>query len=504
VGAFTLRALLRDDGREKVLLGEDPALTRPVWVWLRLAGDRPLSAGRRDLVRGTRPRWLAGGTEGCWDWDAFVAPGGCLLADAVRPNRRLSWAEARALLEQLAEELELATRDGTLPGYLGVGSVWVQPAGRPMLLDVSPRGGPAARDPLDLLRQTAMLALEDRVPGPDDPPRPIRAPVPGHAAALLDRLMGVGLPFADLTEARQTLAAAAEAPAEVDRPHRLLHLGLSLLGLAPGLAVLFLAGPGALVGMFTLAVMAQVAAENARDRNQERAIGAVTFQAGPSGPLDRATMAAVLAEVLQECEPLDEQVAEAKRERDRMLQSSSRFFRRAVEPLEGPYREAFARAVERDFGEGEEETEEPWRLPSDYALGALEMPRWMALGAATFLVWPLLWAVWAFLTRGGLTLRLAHLALVQGDGRPAARWRCAWRVLMVWAPVALLLLVSFFFDVYRVAVGATGEEVPWATRLTWLAWWEAALLVAAYVWMALRWPGRGPHDRLAGTWLVPR
>src|SRR5262249_4781522 len=157
-------ALLRDSADEKVLLGEDPALSRPVWVWLRLTGGRPVSAARRDLVRGARPRWLAGGTEGCWDWDVFVAPSGCLLADVVRPGHGLSWAEARWLLGRLAGELEGAEKDGPLPRDLGMSPVGVQPAGGPMLLDVSPRGGPAARDPLELLRHTAALALEDRVP----------------------------------------------------------------------------------------------------------------------------------------------------------------------------------------------------------------------------------------------------------------------------------------------------------------------------------------------------
>src|SRR5262249_56903833 len=42
VGAFRLTALLRDSADEKVLLGEDPALSRPVWVWLRLTGGPPV------------------------------------------------------------------------------------------------------------------------------------------------------------------------------------------------------------------------------------------------------------------------------------------------------------------------------------------------------------------------------------------------------------------------------------------------------------------------------
>src|SRR6185312_14958428 len=49
--------------------------------------------------------------------------------------------------------------------------------------------------------------------------------------------------------------------------------------------------------------------------------------------------------------------------------------------------------------------------------------------AAIFLasVFPAVWVVWDFLTRGGFALKLAGLGLVRWDGRKAPRWRCAWR-----------------------------------------------------------------------------
>src|SRR5947207_11609748 len=54
----------------------------------------------------------------------------------------------------------------------------------------------------------------------------------------------------------------------------------------------------------------------------------------------------------------------------------------------------------------------------------------------------LIWAIWAFLARGGLTFRLAGIALLRSNGRKALRVQCAWRALLVWLPVTALLVLS--------------------------------------------------------------
>ena len=43
----------------------------------------------------------------------------------------------------------------------------------------------------------------------------------------------------------------------------------------------------------------------------------------------------------------------------------------------------------------------------------------------SMVIWPVLWVVWAFLARGGISYRLAGIALVRGDGRSASRLQCA-------------------------------------------------------------------------------
>ncbi len=111
------------------------------------------------------------------------------------------------------------------------------------------------------------------------------------------------------------------------------------------------------------------------------------------------------------------------------------------------------------------------------------------------LFWPLLWVLWAGLTRGGASLRFAGIQLVQADGRRAARWRCAWRALLIWLPVVSLLCVSGGLEVWRL------NHCPEADLPAWLAWRPrqpaAGLSVCTAGSGSVLQPG-GLHDRLVG------
>ena len=121
------------------------------------------------------------------------------------------------------------------------------------------------------------------------------------------------------------------------------------------------------------------------------------------------------------------------------------------------------------------------------------------------LFWPAVWVVWAFLARGGLSFRLTGLTLVRGNGRPALRVQCAWRALLVWAPVVGLSLASVWLDAAYWSRWDGGRFRPLdALRRSSAAWWAALALLPLYVGLALWRPGKAPHDWLAGTYLVPR
>jgi eukaryotic-like serine/threonine-protein kinase len=106
---------------------------------------------------------------------------------------------------------------------------------------------------------------------------------------------------------------------------------------------------------------------------------------------------------------------------------------------------------------------------------------------------PACWVLWAFLARGGLSFPLAGIALVRNDGRGASRLACGWRACLVWAAPTLLLASSRYVR----------ESFPEATGLPLGLWFGALLLLLGYLALALLFRNRGPHDRLAGTLLVP-
>jgi hypothetical protein len=96
---------------------------------------------------------------------------------------------------------------------------------------------------------------------------------------------------------------------------------------------------------------------------------------------------------------------------------------------------------------------------------------------------------------GGLFTRALRHAVVSRDGREIGRARSVIRFLAAWSPALAWIAcvgVPMFGDP-RVAPEA-------AVGLGSLA----VLVIAAGVAWTVAVPGRGPHDRIAGTWVVPR
>jgi hypothetical protein len=151
----------------------------------------------------------------------------------------------------------------------------------------------------------------------------------------------------------------------------------------------------------------------------------------------------------------------------------------------------------RDF-----RTEARWRASEDTSARVENV-----LGIVTLiqlLSWPVLWVVAAFLFRGGLTYRIMGLSVVRPDGRPAGRCRCAWRALLVWGPLTGLLLALVLLDAWRWSAGAANGARLWVPWLEEALRWASLVLLMAYPVLAVCFPQRSQHDRLAGTCLVPR
>jgi uncharacterized RDD family membrane protein YckC len=506
VGSFDILGAVWVDGSDMLLFGQDPALGRKAFLWLRPGSASPLSHTRRDVGRTTRLRWLAGGQQGDQLWDAFLAPAGHSLPEVITTEGKLSWADGRYLLTQLAEELCAAELDGTLPSSLTVDQVWVQADGRLQLLDVAVSGTERQGDALSLLRDVAILSLEGN-PRPAGDVGSIRAPLPRYAARLLDRLVGAAAPYQTVQEFQGDLTATADKPTAISRGRRLAHLAVLAALLSFGL------GFGWLVLGFIPSMTAAAISSEMAESEQIRAdlLDAAAVDLGSALHTDPFTRCFKLQQLEDDLNLRRAVLDNLERQREE---------RNARRELLSGIGRVYSDLMEKQAEQARVIARSPARYsPSDRVARARDGGMWVLRKASTreddifdiaifetwmLTGWPVVWIVWAFLWRGGLSFRFLGLALVRGDGQPAGRFQCAWRATLVWVlPVALGLATAWLESEYWMA-WRPGVAPGWMTWLAWLTWWTGVLLFPLYMLPALWSPGRSLHDRLAGTYLVPR
>jgi hypothetical protein len=507
LGPFVVRGCLCRAGESSVLLGESPAPGRQVLLWLRPAAAPPLPEARHDLARTTRLRWLGAGRLGEQQWDAFLAPAGCPLADWVADTGRLTWADVRPLLAELTAELIAATGDETLPTTLSAGQVWIDAGGRVQLLDPplaeqSADPGSPERRALALLAEAASLALEGRPRGPKSRARPVAAPVPLYARPLLAQLFDADKPYKSLAAWQKALAAVEDRPAEVTRARRLAHVALLAVFLFPGLC--FFLWPGMKACFETVVASFVVADGEAALRALDE--GAARDLAGGVLNPDPGTRLAALVQYDADLHArgwLELRLRSVREQHQARHATLSPLGRGYAGLVEGQLIQA---AKPGDAGGPRSGSQDDFRRWAESA-GHIAPPGDPedAVGLTFAVVLPIVfWVPWAFLWRGGLSDRLLGLALVRRDGRPAARWQCAWRALLVWLPVTALVAGSIWLDLAYWNGWIAGRPAAWLAWLSLGSCWLAFALLVAYAILALRWPERGPHDRLAGTRVVPR
>lgn len=513
LGPFVVRGAIRWEKNSKVLLGQDRGLGRSVWIWLRLATDAPLSAARRDISRPTRLRWLACGRHEDGQWDAFMAFHGGPLP---RPNRRReeSWPRSLPLLEQLTDELATASAESTLPDTLRSDQVWVGPDGQCQLLDIplSAMEADETSSPhraLALLADVAALALEGQ-PRAVGHTGPVRVPIPLRARPKVDRLLGVGKPYRDVAEFHTALKLLANEPAEVTAHRRATHLTVlaAFLFLGMGCCMLPASWYNQFLPFATLIHSIHEKELRLTDLEQgalldfaERAINPdaqVRLQAAVQLEADYQ-----LLDLLRQSLDRDQQQLAAR------LESSSWMSRNALEQIK---KQASAEVKKRETERVREHPElfgtsqfrsRAKRLVDGPFSDAGENPP-AAFWIAALVTWPAVWVVWALLARGGLSYRLAGIALVRGDGRLASRLQCTWRAFLVWAPLTGLLVLSFWLEERYWSLWRPDSSPRWLFSLASAVWYTALLLLAGYVLLALWRPARTLHDRLSGVYLVPR
>jgi len=96
---------------------------------------------------------------------------------------------------------------------------------------------------------------------------------------------------------------------------------------------------------------------------------------------------------------------------------------------------------------------------------------------------------------GGVATRLIGLAVVTRDGNEIGRGRSLARTLIAWAPI-----LAWLVSVANPIVMGFGPASPVPALAISLAF---GAMIAGVVWTIAA-ADRGLHDRIAGTWVVPR
>jgi uncharacterized RDD family membrane protein YckC len=476
VGPYYILETLEKSAGTQWLLGYDLRLLRKVWLRVVPSGTPPVPASLRNIGRVGRLRWLAGRRSAEENWDAFEAASGKPLLALVQ--ERQLWSRVRYWLYDLAREISVASRDGTLPTTLSLNRVWITDDGRAKLLDFPVPGftSGAASDesivqPCHFLSEVARVALLGRADAIPGAAGRWLVPLPLHVRDFLDRLPE----FPDTDTVAGALKPLLQRVAAVSRWRRAAIVAGCLVGpLFAAFSVIFGAfmfeqwnktNPGlldlcTLLQQRTTMNSSRWLKDKPHPSDQQFAIyiashyrAVVTNETVWTGAL---AMSMISGEPRRFAEQsLAEHPAPTAAE-----------IKDADAALKGP----------QDLAKAFDLTKRPW------------FPFFMA-GTALIIYVCIPSLIAALLFRGGLVLLLARVTFVRADGTPASRLRVFWRALVAWSPVlgGLILMACL---------------KPWLSLFAASA--VAFLIVGCLAAISVTLPERGLQDRFAGTWPVPR
>jgi uncharacterized RDD family membrane protein YckC len=472
LGPFVVVAPLAATRDAELLIAFDPVLRRRVWIHAVAPRSPAVSAARRDVGRMTRLHWLTGRRSPDENWDAYEAPDGGALLTA---GREAGWRLAKLWLLDLARELDIAAADATLPP-LALDRLWVRADGRLLLLDFLARdqGSTESVSPSALITQLARHVLEASGPSPSS--------IPLSGRTLLSAWASSKAP--DPGTAYRALTDVARVPDAVQRWRRTVPIGI---GAAP--VVLFV-GVSLLVSLLLTRV---VGGENGE---MMRWLGILSAPVPPpqTGLADPAARAVAERYV-------------AARYRDRL--TDSRYWNSLLMQQPGfdalrHYAEAL---VERHPALSEAEIQQlRAQLPPQFNRPQLRRQEdgflrgvSVIISTVTAMALGLVLAcalVSSVLVPGGVAGRSLGLAVVDRRGVEIGRARSFARALIAWLP-------GILWFVYLASAPKIQRVVPSPESPLLAVTLTLTVLGIGAAWAITR-PSRGLHDRLAGTWVVPR
>jgi uncharacterized RDD family membrane protein YckC len=483
VGPYAVHTMVGETGGGRLLIGIDPILRRHVWIHEVPPGTPPVEAARRDMSRPGRLYWLAGHRSATENWDAFEAPRGEPFLTAPPTS---DWRQVHRALSSLATELDASAHEDR-DTRLTLAHVWRRADGQLVLLDFSWPGlnAPEAhqtRSAVELLAAVSTRAL-DPTPEPS-------APLSG--TALLRRL-GSGAPPA-LADVKAELLRLASIPSRPSRVRRALPMVIA----AMPVAVLFLI-VSVMLPMFARSLQGD-ASNIFRQRSEFMMWMTWITDSGADAELktrEQRTaaeqyVAAHFGSQLTSDEFWNTQAPQIEPflgMRRTAAEIAARY--PAVSPDE------LARASAIVAPQIQDLAAQSANLSANFPAGGEALRGFVASGFASI---PVLFSIACGLISvlavpGGLVTRALRHAVVRRDGREIGRARSAIRFLVAWSP-ALAWIAC-------VGVPMFGEPRV-SPDVAVVVGSLAFLMMAAGAARTIANPGRGPHDRVAGTWVVPR
>jgi uncharacterized RDD family membrane protein YckC len=479
LGPYAVRTMIGETGAGRLFVGIDPILRRHVWIHEVTPATPPVSATRRDVSRAGRLYWLAGRRSASENWDAFEAPGGEPLLSASAPATSAGdWREVQRALSSLAVELDATVREETDVRFT-LAHVWKRPDAQLVLLDFpwpapSNVEGPASDGNQTLSAIELLAAVSRQLVRPGMKPG-----APLSTTTLLNRLSSAVPPA--LSDVNAEFLRVASIPTRPSRLRRALPIAMAVMPVAiPILAVTVMVPYFARsfqVELLMWMTWITESGDDAKFKTQEQRTAAEQYVAAHFGSQLTSD------EFWNTQAPVMDSFLEMRR---KAAEIAARY------PAVSPDELARASAIVAP------QIQEAANWRANFPTGREALRGFVASGIASI---PVLLVIAfglmsALIVPGGLITRGLRHAVVGRDGREVGRVRSAVRLLIAWSPA-----IAWIAYVGIPMFGGVREMSPAAT---YVVSGIAVLFRAAGAMWTIAVPTRGPHDRIAGTWVVPR
>lgn len=490
----------------------------PLWFLYLFVQER--MHGETHIDRTTRLRHIQQGSGATGDWDAYLAVDGAPLDRWVSSNHTLSWATTRSFMLQFCDEVVAAKQSDSLPVIRSKNQLWVNQRGRLVILDFPLPNDHEFSSPLsprNVLRFLATTCLTGQPfqPGSSDAKMVdlIQRPLPAHATeALLE--LGRAVQQGDISETDllapiASLLRARDGKAEtVGLRHRLIQVCLMFLLLSPLYgATMSLTRIGNQIGVIETADALALAETAERIVADDRLFA--QWQESLEQDTDFDTPIPNSQQIIDGAKTVEEKNVKNFEQRykgagfvQEMLFKQNDITAALPERL-GEY-ELVTPTSENlkyslDNGRASQHTYDFSNIEIAGLANPVEAATignikrvWLVMALAMPTIIGLF--IWDIVFRGGWCAWFAGIRYVDGRGRKAGFGRFVLRSMLVWAPLAMLAMIITTLDIFFPA------WVQFNGYIFSLYMFSPMVLLV----LSLLFPQRALHDRLTGTFPVPR